>query len=38
MLVEGAGGAELALEDDGKGGADITITTVPWDRIWYDPH
>src|SRR4029077_16073709 len=38
MLVEGAGGAELGLEDDGKGGADITITHVPWDRIWYDPH
>jgi len=38
ILIEGAGGAELGLEDDGKGGADITITTVPWDRIWYDPH
>ena len=38
MLVEGAGGAELGLEDDGQGGADITITHVPWDRIWYDPH
>ena len=38
MLVEGAGGAELGLEDDGKGGANITITHVPWDRIWYDPH
>jgi len=38
MLVEGAGGAELGLEDDGQGGANITITHVPWDRIWYDPH
>jgi len=38
MLVEGAGGAELGLEDDGKGGANVTITHVPWDRIWYDPH
>jgi len=38
IQVEGAGGAELGLLDDGKGGADITITTVPWDRIWYDPH
>jgi hypothetical protein len=38
MLIEGAGGAELELEDDGKGGADIRITHVPWDRIWYDPH
>ena len=38
MLIEGAGGADLGLEDDGKGSADITITQIPWDRIWYDPH
>ena len=38
MLIEGAGGAELELEDDGNGGANIRITHVPWDRIWYDPH
>ena len=38
MLIEGAGGAELGLEDDGQGGANITITQVPWDRIWYNPH
>jgi hypothetical protein len=38
MLVEGAGAAELGLEDDGQGGANITITHVPWDRVWYDPH
>jgi hypothetical protein len=38
MLIEGAGGAELGLEDDGQGGANITIAHVPWDRIWYDPH
>ena len=38
MLVEGAGGAEIGLEDDGKGGAEITITAVPWDRLWWDPH
>ena len=38
MLIEGAGGAELGLEDDGQGGANITITHVPWDRIFYDPH
>src|SRR6185295_6995144 len=38
MLIEGFGGAELNLEDDGQGGANITITHVPWDRIWYDPH
>jgi len=38
MLVEGAGGGEIGLEDDGKGGAEITITAVPWDRLWWDPH
>ena len=38
MLVEGAGGADLGLEDDGQGSANVTITQVPWDRIWYDPH
>jgi hypothetical protein len=38
MLVEGFGGCEVGLEDDGKGGADITLKQVPWDRIWYDPH
>ena len=38
MLIEGAGGADLGLEDDGKGSANITITQIPWDRIWYDPH
>ena len=26
MMVEGVGGGELVLEDDGKGGANITIT------------
>ena len=38
MLIEGAGGADLGLEDDGQGSANITITQIPWDRIWYDPH
>ena len=38
MLVEGAGGVELGLEDDGNGGADITITHVSWERLWWDPH
>jgi hypothetical protein len=38
MLIEGFGGIELGLEDDGKGGADITMTQVPWDRLFYDPH
>ena len=38
MLVEGFSGIEVGLEDDGQGGAEIRLTHVPWDRIWYDPH
>ena len=38
LLVEGAGGGELGLEDDGQGGANITITQVPFDRLFWDPH
>jgi hypothetical protein len=38
ILVEGFGGCEVGLEDDGQGGANVTLTQVPWDRIWYDPH
>jgi hypothetical protein len=38
MLVEGYGGLEVGLEDDGQGGANVTLTHVPWDRLWVDPH
>jgi hypothetical protein len=38
MMVEGFGGLEVQLEDDGKGGANIRLVQVPWDRVWYDPH
>ena len=38
MLVEGYSGIEMRLEDDGKGGAEILIEHVPWDRLFYDPH
>jgi hypothetical protein len=38
MLVEGFSGLEIGLIDDGKGGADVTLTHVPWDRLWTDPH
>lgn len=38
ILVEGFGGCEIGLEDDGKGGCNVTLKQVPWDRIWYDPH
>ena len=36
MLVEGAGGIDLGLEDDGQGSCNVTMTHIPWDRIWYD--
>lgn len=38
MLVYGFGGVELGLEDDGRGGADVAMTHVGWERLWYDPH
>ena len=38
MLIEGAGAVELGLQDDGQGGADITLTHVSWERLWWDPH
>jgi hypothetical protein len=38
MLTEGAGGVDLGLEDDGQGSCNVTMTHIPWDRVWYDPH
>lgn len=38
MIVEGYGGAEIGLEDDGQGGATITVSYVGWERLWHDPH
>src|SRR5215472_829219 len=38
MMVEGFGGCEIGLRDDGRGGAEITLTHVAWERIWRDPH
>lgn len=38
LLVEGVGGADFGLEDDGRGGANITITQVPFDRLFWDVH
>ena len=33
------GGADLALEDDGRGGANIHDNAqVPFDRLFWDPH
>jgi hypothetical protein len=38
LLVEGYGGLEIGLENDGKGGANITLTHVSWERLFHDPH
>jgi hypothetical protein len=38
MLVEGFGGIEVGLEDDGQGGADITLKHIGWERLFHDPH
>lgn len=38
MLVEGFGGCEVGLEYTARGDIEITLTHVPWDRLFYDPH
>ncbi len=38
ITVEGFGGAELSVVDDGQGSYDIKVDHVPWDRCFYDPH
>ena len=38
LLVEGTGAVDHTLEDDGKGGADIRLEHVSWERLWWDPH
>ena len=37
--MEGEGGGELGLEDDGQGGALTSPSPrVPFDRLFWDPH
>lgn len=38
VTVEGYGGVELSVTDDGNGGYDVATEHVPWDRLVYDPH
>lgn len=38
MIVEGYGAAEVTVVPSAAGDYDVTITRVPWDRIFYDPH
>lgn len=37
LLVEGAGGYRVAVKET-RGGINITIDRVPWDRMFYDPY
>lgn len=38
MLIEGYGGVELTVVEDGNGGKDFEIVKWDWDRLFYDPH
>lgn len=38
ITVEGYGGLELTVVEDGQGDYEFEAETVPWDRIVYDPH
>lgn len=38
MLVEGFGGVEIGARQNARGEIEPTVTQVPWDRIFFDPH
>lgn len=38
MLIEGFGGVEVGAAENSKGEVSPTITQVPWDRLFSDPH
>lgn len=38
MVIEGYGGADVVAEQMPNGDVMVTITYVPWDRLFYDPH
>lgn len=37
FVVEGACGADVKVEET-KDGYDVTVTQIPWDRMFFDPH
>lgn len=37
MLVEGFGGVEIGAEER-RGGIEVTIKALDWDRLYFDPH
>jgi hypothetical protein len=38
LLVEGTGGYDVGVKKGYDGQIDVTISRVPWDRMFYDPH
>lgn len=38
LLVEGMGGYRVGVAQGSNGEIEIQIDTVPWDRMFYDPH
>lgn len=40
IVVEGVGGAEVVVEDDGTGSGryEVRIHYIPYDRLWWDPY
>lgn len=38
MLIEGYGACEVGVTENSRGERDVTLTHVPWDRVFYDPH
>lgn len=37
LFVEGAGAITVTVRE-GRGGIDVVLNTVPWDRFYYDPY
>lgn len=38
QLIEGFGGSDVIVEDDGERGPRIRVIHYRWDRLFYDPH
>jgi len=38
LLVEGAGGYDVGVKQGYDGQVEVTISRVPWDRMFFDPH
>lgn len=38
ISIEGFGGIELAAVKKASGDTDFSLSRIPWDRIFYDPH